>query len=242
MSGAESNIYSLKKFSIILSCEHAGNEVPEEYRYLFAEKEEVLNTHRAYDPGAWEIAQFMATKLNVPLFACRTTRLLVEANRSLDSAELFSEFSNQLNLAEKQQISDKYYFPYRNRVEQAITHTPGPVLHISVHTFTPVWEGQEREVDIGLLFDPESKKDTDICTSWKIILEELLPECSVRFNEPYSGTSDGFTTYMRHQYPRPDYVGIEIEVNQKFYFQDKWSFIAQQLTKTISEYLSLRLT
>jgi len=224
--------------SIILTCEHAGNQVPEAYSYLFDKHLEVLQTHRGYDPGAWEIAQFMATQLNVPLFACHTTRLLVEANRSFNSAELFSAFSKELSMEEKQQILDKYYFPYRNRVEQAIADAPKPVLHISVHTFTPVWEGKEREVDIGLLFDPARKKDTDICIRWKSTLEELLPACTVRFNEPYSGTSDGFTTYLRHQYPKLDYVGIEIEINQKFYFQDKWYFIAQQLTNTINEYLS----
>jgi hypothetical protein len=37
----------------------------------------------------------------------------------------------------------------------------------------------------------------------------------VRFNYPYLGKADGFTTFMRKQFPK-NYIGIEIEVNQKF--------------------------
>ncbi|MEO8932838.1 MAG: N-formylglutamate amidohydrolase, partial [Xanthomarina sp.] len=36
-----------------------------------------------------------------------------------------------------------------------------------------------------------------------------------RFNYPYLGKADGFTSYLRKQFPK-NYLGIEIEVNQKF--------------------------
>jgi hypothetical protein len=38
----------------------------------------------------------------------------------------------------------------------------------------------------------------------------------VRFNYPYKGTSDGLTTTLRKKFG-PQYVGIEIEINQKFF-------------------------
>jgi hypothetical protein len=34
-------------------------------------------------------------------------------------------------------------------------------------------------------------------------------------NYPYQGTSDGFTTHLRKKFPDSQYVGIELEVNQK---------------------------
>ena len=42
-----------------------------------------------------------------------------------------------------------------------------------------------------------------------------LPKFKVRFNSPYLGKADGFTTYLRKKFP-DKYSGIELEVNQKF--------------------------
>ena len=38
----------------------------------------------------------------------------------------------------------------------------------------------------------------------------------VRFNYPYKGISDGFTKYLRTRFTGKQYIGIELEVNQKF--------------------------
>jgi predicted N-formylglutamate amidohydrolase len=202
--------------NIIITCEHAGNQVPDSYAYLFKDHEDVLQTHRGYDPGAWEIAQYISTQLNAPLFGCHTTRLLVEANRSLDNPQLFSEFSQRLSDDEKKRILDKYYFTYRQAVEEAISQMNKPIIHISIHTFTPFWEGEARKVDIGLLYDPERKLETDFCIKWKAGLEKLLPEMRVKFNEPYQGIEDGLTTYLRSIYTDSEYLGIEVEINQKY--------------------------
>jgi hypothetical protein len=43
-----------------------------------------------------------------------------------------------------------------------------------------------------------------------------LPGFQIRFNDPYKGTDDGFTTWLRKKYNDSEYIGIEIEVNQKF--------------------------
>jgi len=42
----------------------------------------------------------------------------------------------------------------------------------------------------------------------------------VRFNYPYLGKADGFTTYLRKQFPA-NYMGIELEVNQAFSVENK---------------------
>lgn len=38
---------------------------------------------------------------------------------------------------------------------------------------------------------------------------------NVRFNYPYLGKADGFTTHLRKKF-KDNYIGIELEVNQKF--------------------------
>jgi hypothetical protein len=42
----------------------------------------------------------------------------------------------------------------------------------------------------------------------------------VRYNYPYLGKMDGFTTYLRKQFIS-NYIGIELEVNQKYVKENK---------------------
>lgn len=202
---------------LVLTCEHAGNEIPQEYENLFSEAAEVLETHRAYDPGALDLFRKLSP-LAVFGQEYMMSRLLVEPNRSLGHAQLFSEFTAQLPEAQKEQILDDFYLPYRNYVESRIgdlISAGNEVLHISVHTFTPELNGEQRNADIGLLFDPARSAEADFCKNFKNSILQQDRDLRVRFNYPYLGVDDGFTTYLRKQFPQ-HYLGIELEVNQAF--------------------------
>jgi predicted N-formylglutamate amidohydrolase len=222
---------------LIISCEHAGNVVPAAYTYLFEGLEDVLLTHRGWDPGALEIASSLSTECHVPLFKCETTRLLVEPNRSLSSDSLFSEFSQALNLQEREDALQRYYHPHRNTIEQLIRGSQKRTVHLSIHSFTPVWNGVSREVDIGLLFDPDRKSEAEFCRLYAAGIEDHLPAFSVRYNEPYLGIDDGLTTYLRSQFSDDWYSGIEIEVNQKYAGTGQWETIALALRNGLKEIL-----
>jgi predicted N-formylglutamate amidohydrolase len=73
----------------------------------------------------------------------------------------------------------------------------------------------ERDVDIGLLFDPERKLELAFCQDYRLALRAVPPPYRVHFNKPYLGIDDGFTTYLRTKFEDKDYAGIEIEINQK---------------------------
>ena len=203
-------------YSVIFTCEHAGNHVPEQYQSLFAGQSEILESHRGRDPGAWPLANFLAEQMESPVFACLTTRLLIEANRSPDNPQLFSEYSTPLPIESKEKLIQNIYKPYHEQVQKVIEKMTKPVLHLSIHSFTPIWHGQERKVDIGILFDPTQNIEAVFSQQLKDNLHANLPEFQIRFNEPYKGTDDGFTTWLKKQYSKDDYTGIEIEVNQKF--------------------------
>lgn len=215
--------------NVIITCEHAGNHVPECYQYIFTDIKDVLESHRGWDPGALEIARFLATECSAPLFSCETTRLLIEPNRSLHSHQLYSEYSKKLFETEHEQILQQYYYPHRNGVEEVISKASRPVLHLSIHTFTPMLNGHVRSVDIGLLFDPQRKTEADFCRKLFDGLEQNLPVLNIKFNEPYKGTDDGFTTYLRTKFNSKEYLGIEIEVNQKYLGTEKWEMISMAL-------------
>ena len=114
----------------------------------------------------------------------------------------------------KQRLIDEYYLPYRSKIKDVIQQLSPLVVHLSVHSFTPIWKGVPRTVDIGLLFDPTRSMEAQICEAMQKILKQELPHLSVRLNEPYLGTDDGFTTYLRTQFSDSAYAGIEIEVSQ----------------------------
>lgn len=217
--------------SVILTCEHAGNEVPDRYKFLFVGDSEVLETHRGWDPGAWKLAEYLSVNLVAPVFGCHTTRLLIEANRSLNSAELFSQFSNNLPEIDKKNLIETFYKPYRNQIQQAIEVSLKPILHLSIHSFTPVWNNVTRAVDIGILFDPDLPSEKMFTDLLQRELINNLPSLTIRFNEPYKGTDDGITTWLRNYYSNDKYTGIELEVNQKF--ASDLSVIQDKIVKSI---------
>ncbi len=228
----------LKFSSILITCEHAGNEVPENYQSLFNEAEEILQSHRGWDPGAIEMARCIATKRNLPLFHCDVTRLLIEANRSIDNPQLFSSYSQSLSEELKEILKQRYYFPYRKAVESHIQSLSKPALHLSIHTFTPVLNGVKRNTDIGLLFDPSRALESECCAHFREKLSIALPTYQIDFNKPYLGTDDGFTTYLRTKLQNEDYAGIEIEVNQKFISESDKARISFALNEALTELLT----
>ena len=200
---------------IILTCEHAGNQVPQKYSDLFKDDQQILETHRGFDPGAFDLFQHLSELSDFKYFHL-TSRLLVELNRSIGHPMLFSEFSKNLSSEEKRSILNEFYYPFRNSVEKTISNTikkGEKLLHLSIHSFTPVLDGEIRNADVGLLFDPGRESEKEFCKILKRRLLAVSPNLRVRFNYPYLGKADGFTTYLRKKFP-VNYAGIEIEINQ----------------------------
>lgn len=203
------------RIQLIVTCEHASQGVPAPCRGLFAGHQDLLASHRGHDAGSLALARRLAGILDAPLFAGRWTRLLVDLNRSVGHPRLFSEITRALPHKEQLGIIEKYYRPYRAKVEQAVARTihHARVLHISVHSFTPTMNNEVRNADIGLLYDPARPAERRLAQHWKRhLVSELV--LRVRCNYPYRGTADGFTTYLRKQFPDPAYAGIELELNQ----------------------------
>lgn len=225
--------------TIILTCEHAGNIIPEEYGYLFHGREQVLETHRGLDIGAYDFAQQLAKSIHATLFFTDISRLVVEANRSAGTPDLFSEFTSELPDEEKQDILVKYYYPYRDQVEDIIrdhVSKGDTVLHLSIHSFTPVLNAEKRTADVGLLYDPERTLERELCSRWEGEILKSEKTIKVKHNYPYLGTDDGFTTYLRSQLPEDKYLGIELEINQKFPEKENpqpWEALKKALTESL---------
>ncbi|MFH2067539.1 MAG: N-formylglutamate amidohydrolase [Pseudomonadota bacterium] len=221
---------------VIITCEHAGNMVPERYRHLFRNHRELLDTHRGYDIGALPLARRIAKALNAPLFFTKYTRLFVEANRSLHHRNLFSAMTKDIAEKDRQHILKAYYLPYRNQVDRCVRHliqTGKQVIHLSIHTFTPVLDGKIRSTDIGILYDPGRSMEKSVSTLLINTFNSLSPPVlKCRRNYPYKGISDSLTKSLRKQFADHQYAGLEIEVNQKFHLNGdrSWKIVCNQIT------------
>lgn len=203
---------------LVISSEHGVNSIPEAYASLFEAHQALLNSHRGIDFGSLRLARALHQALPSDFIQANASRLLIDCNRNLKHPACFSEITKPLPQAFKNAIIQKYYLPYRNRVEQIIqAHLDKNCLvwHLSIHSFTPILNGEQRRGEIGLLYDPKSTSENPFAKALKQQIRKQDASFHLRMNYPYKGVSDGFTTTLRKKHPASQYLGLEIEVNQR---------------------------
>jgi predicted N-formylglutamate amidohydrolase len=226
---------------LVLSCEHGGNRVPAEYDELFRGAEDVLESHRGWDPGALDLARRLAKSFDLPLPAVTWCRLLVESNRAPTNPRIWSTYTKHLPRTEKNRILERYWWPHRRDVEALIGKhlTAGArVLHVAVHSFTPVIDGVERNADIGLLYDSRRAAEGALCKRWQQLLQTADGGVRVRRNFPYIGATDGFPTWLRRRHSKGRYAGIELEVNQGYFDKAGVPAVHRLVARTLTELLA----
>ncbi|PNW29243.1 N-formylglutamate amidohydrolase [Formosa algae] len=206
---------------LLLTCEHGGANIPKRFASAFINEKTTLQTHRGFDIGALDLFKYLKPLADFTNYS-ETSRLLIELNRSLHHKNLFSGYAKTLSNSDKEYLITSYYKVYRNALEQYISkeiNKENTVIHLAIHSFTPVLKGEQRTCDIGLLYDTERVEESKFCKTFKSNLHLENPRLKIRFNYPYLGKADGLTTYLRKQHPL-NYIGIELEVNQKFASQN----------------------
>lgn len=188
----------------LIVCEHASNAVPPEYDGLGLDAD-ALQSHVAWDPGALAVARQMSIILDAPLVAQRFSRLLYDCNRPPDKgssipalSEIYRVPGNEgLSAEARRARAERFYHPFRAALAQAIDGRSSPPAIVTVHSFTPVYHGVSREVEIGVLHDDDVR-----------LADAVLAAAGagdgfvVRRNEPY-GPQDGVTHTLRvHALPR----------------------------------------
>ena len=226
----------MKAPALMITCEHASNAVPDfVLRALRDSKipDDVLASHRAYDIGAYKVFSNLVKRLK-PDFHCssRFSRLVVDMNRSATNKTFFSEFTVGLPSSVKSHMLSLWE-KYREKIESFVAgvippnvrknekktpkdapEVPLKVIHLGIHSFTPILNGIERDADVGILYDPSRPAEVKIAQTLIQNIHERAPWLKIRKNYPYLGKSDGLTTTLRQKFG-PSYAGLEIEINQK---------------------------
>jgi predicted N-formylglutamate amidohydrolase len=204
---------------LLFTCEHAGNEVPNELTPFFhgaygAQWPDISTSHRAWDLGALEAARALATTCEAPLLWTAVSRLVVDTNRSAHHPRVIDRALRSLPPAKRAALLADYHRPHRDRVAQQASDR-APTLHVAVHSFTPSLDGRERDVDVGILYDPSRRPERALASLWRDALVRALPRLRVRRNAPYRGVTDGLPTALRKRHPPSRYIGFELELNQR---------------------------
>lgn len=131
-----------------------------------------------------------------------------------------------MSAPERATVLDLYWRTHRERVVGRVMGGGSLVVHIGVHTFTPIWNGRERATDIGLLYDPARSGEVKLVRAWRREMVAAAPPAlrdvpasraptAIHLNRPYRGWTDGLTTSLRKELPEGRYVGVELEVSQR---------------------------
>lgn len=204
-------------WALVVSCEHASAKFPVELQALLGDWAANLPSHRLFDEGTKAIAEKLTQEAKCPLFLGEYSRLVVDLNRSLGHPALLGEPLRLWSKQKKIDLIERFYRPLRQDVARAVAAALASnkkVLHLSIHSFTPVWNGQERNADFALLYDPQHGGESTFCRHWMAAVKKAKPEWHCRFNYPYRGVSDGHTKALRKQFGG-DYWGVELEFNQR---------------------------
>ena len=161
--------------SIILVCEHASHFIPTEFDNL-ALNDGVRKSHVAWDPGAMAVAQRLAERLDAPLISSGVSRLVYDCNRPPSAPDAMPARSEVIEIpgnlglgrADRDRRVQIYYEPFRNTLQSRIADTDAPII-VTIHSFTPVYHGQTRSVEIGVLHDTDTRlADALFATAWNL--------------------------------------------------------------------------
>jgi predicted N-formylglutamate amidohydrolase len=229
---------------VIIVCEHASNVIPESLGTLGLSPE-ALGSHIAWDPGALAVARFMGEALDATVIHQRFSRLVYDCNRPPESPGAMPETSEvyqvpgNVSLTHEARAArvEALYFPFHRSVEalvqERIANGPTPVL-VTVHSFTPVYFGKPRAVEIGILHDADSR-----LADGMLAAAAGNGNYTIRRNEPY-GPEDGVThTLKLHGLPN-GLLNVMIEVrNDLITNESSQRVVADYLTGLLGESLQL---
>lgn len=198
---------------IVLVCEHASQFIPIEFDNLGLDQA-TRQSHIAWDPGAKDLTLLLSKAFEAPAVLGEVSRLVYDCNRppSADDAvpdrsEVFTVPGNEMlsKLAFDRRV-ELYYRPFEKALSETLNHHQVKPILVTIHSFTPVYRGQKRDVEIGILHD-EDPSVADVM----LRVSKQHTDLNVMRNEPY-GPDDGVTHTLRQHGIANGLPNVMIEV------------------------------
>jgi predicted N-formylglutamate amidohydrolase len=188
----------------VLISEHASNRLPKPLGTLGLPESD-LQRHIAWDIGAEQVARLLSRLMDAPLVLQRYSRLAYDCNRPPDAADAIPEIREtthipgNLNLSahDKLRRIHEIYRPFHAAIADLLDRRAAEGTRstvVTIHSFTPVYKGQPRAVELGILYDRDTGLADQLITSF--------PGVDARRNEPYAAKDGVLHTLNLHAVPR----------------------------------------
>jgi predicted N-formylglutamate amidohydrolase len=225
----------------VITCEHASNRVPPPLEAA-AGDQPFLESHWGWDIGAADVTRALVDIHDaVGVLSC-FSRLVVDPNRHRHQHGLILEevdgtpitFNQDLPAGEIDRRMDSLHETFHRAIGRVIgqkLENGGPVVFVSVHSFTPKLRDDVRKMELGVLFDlyeEEARILAEIGTSEGFV---------TALNQPYSGRDALMYSAHRHG-TEHGVTHIELEIRQDLIgTSDGAREVGERLARTLERWL-----
>jgi predicted N-formylglutamate amidohydrolase len=194
---------------VVLICEHATNALPLGHAGLGGDlgiSAQTQGSHAAWDIGALGLARGLAQRLGGALVHAPLSRLVYDLNRAPDHPSAMPERSEIHDIPGNRALTPAHrlarvravYRPFHATLADTIAGIMAQGVRpslIAVHSSTPVFHGQPRAVEFGVIHDDD--------TALSLAVMAAAQGCGLvtRLNEPYSAAGDVTHTIRLHAVP-----------------------------------------
>lgn len=204
-----------------LTADHAGRAIPRRLDDLGLPAGE-LQRHIAWDIGIAAVTERLSEALDATAVLQTYSRLVIDCNRRPEwpsaipaVSELTPVPGNEgISPREREARQREISTPYHEQIAEFLDrrHASGTqTVLVAMHSFTPVFKGVTRRVEVGILYNPNAR---DIRLP-RIMLDLLRAkgDLAVGDNQPYAITGNSDYTVPVHGEER-GLPHVEIEIRQ----------------------------
>jgi predicted N-formylglutamate amidohydrolase len=204
-----------------LTADHAGRVIPRRLGDLGVSDSE-LRRHIAWDIGIAGVTEMLSKALDAPAVLQAYSRLVIDCNRrpewetSIPQVSELTAVPGNVGISpeEREARRREIFQPYHDCIAKLLdarTAEDRRSVLVAMHSFTPVFKGMARSVEVGILYNPDAR---DIRLP-RIMLDLLRGEGDlvVGDNQPYAITGSSDYTVPIHGDGR-GLPHVEIEIRQ----------------------------
>jgi predicted N-formylglutamate amidohydrolase len=222
----------------LFTCEHATRRLPE-WEATPADLP-LIEDHWGWDVGAADLTRELARLCGSGALLSRFSRLVCDPNRDPGEASfVVSEveghalsFNRGIDGAERERRRERYFDPYHAAIDGALAQrtASAEIRLCSIHSFTPVYDGCARPMEVGVLFDDHEAHA-------ELLVGALAGEgFAVARNEPYSGFAGLIYSARRHGRTN-GVVYLELEVrNDLIATRERARATAERIARALAAY------
>ena len=173
-----------KMNNLLLTCEHGSRRIPRRYNRLGLTKRELDGAKDLHDVGALDLMKEMARLSRASYLYTTQSRLVIDCNRQINGVKkakntfhasalkqtLLTEIDGEEKIipvpgnalkSKREERSRFAHFaqPYQEHgkmIAEKICAQHGHACIVQIHSFYPLYNGEERKTDIGILYNQSS--------------------------------------------------------------------------------------